>query len=563
MLDLNALEAGLRSDDPRQLEPAWLGATYQRPSEFWTSLLDGWGALFSTPAKTVPFVRYAPFHDVTSRHSLRNVDALVWYDATGSRRALTYSELADRATARAASFAEQGLGKGQMIAIVDHLGPDAAISILAVWRLGAALALVPPTGRGLLQRRIDALAPDAIDAGSTYKSIVDKLGPPTCSRDGAANPEGAQSSEGGAFAPGEIAAAVFDVASDDICQPMHVDAERLCLSAYRDGLIGLGVRRGSVVCAPGFDVLQTQPCLLLSVWLAGGTYLHIDREQLQRDPGVCSQENVSILGVTNEVRDDALTLGWPALHCERWFRDPARSGALNRWQDLVDRLRWDSALSLNIRFEPATGGATLFSQRYKGAPHSRVWRSAGIPWSMVDLRLPDRPATFGVGRLVPGPPDGSVPEEPLAPTQTVVSNTDTSLTCLGPAVVGPRGRRYPIELVVPLLEQLPETVGASACVAPVPGEDLDYEAVLMAFVGGASNVDEADLARRFRQSVVAEIGEDYVPDRLAIYRLFPRRTDEGTIDHDWCRNQHLSGALAVRSRDPLFRKLAHIRELIS
>lgn len=127
-------------------------------------------------------------HNAVDRHvAAGHGDRLaIVYDSpvTGTKATITYADLLARVNAMAASLADQGIGKGDVVIVYMPMIPEAAVAMLACARLGAIHSVVfGGFAARELATRIDDAKPKAIIAASCgiepsrvipYKPLIDE-----------------------------------------------------------------------------------------------------------------------------------------------------------------------------------------------------------------------------------------------------------------------------------------------------------------------------------------------------------------------------------------------------
>ncbi len=88
----------------------------------------------------------------------------------------------------------------------------------------------------------------------------------------------------------------------------------------------------------------------------------------------------------------------------------------------------------------------------------------------------------------------------------------------------------------------------------------DHIFVLLVFTDNTAGVDEAKTVKEIRNTLVRDMGEEFLPDRILFYPLYPRRDPDKKIDHEWCHSQFITGGLLRKSKDELYRCITMIRE---
>lgn len=555
-LDLGAIERGLSLTAAAPVpEQPWLRDSQLAPARFFAGLRPWHEAAAPVPPRSVPFARYDFFHDLVLRHLKSDAPALVLCETGAPAAEVSYRDLALLASRRATAWQHAGVAVGQTVAIVRPLGLSCIASLLAGLKLGCLVALLPPSGRRFVANRLAELAPDHLDLDERYAPLLAGLELPAPL--GADAPEHEADLERSVAYPTQAPVLrVFDPTSPTPAVPRTVPADAAYLGPLRDGLFTLGLRPGQAVAAPDAHLLETQPALLLSVLLAGGTYVHLTLDDVRRDPQLLAARPLKALGVSPAVRE--VVIARPinlAERCAVWFRDPAEGTELGRWQAFVAAAQLREAWAVNLKWDAASGGCALVSPRRKGVAHCQVLPAPGVEFFVADLVVDGQPALGASGRVALVPPGGA---EPLT-RPSVIAPQDGAWLYGGTVVPGVRGRTYPRDEVLASLEGLAGALGFSVCVTPGAAM-AEPQVALLCFVGARTPVDEAALFAAIRRRIGAEMGAEFIPDRLVSLPLVPRRDDEGAVDHAWCRSQYLTASLGRKSNDELFRTLALLQE---
>lgn len=134
----------------------------------------------------------APFTEAPPAHSTLRQATLAWAfersarrkphhpalieHSDGTRRSFTYAELDRRAGRLAAAFAERGVERGDIVAMMDQNSADYATVFFAALKLGAAFTGVNPsfTDREL-EYQLGHAAPRLVVAGDAYRDHVQDL----------------------------------------------------------------------------------------------------------------------------------------------------------------------------------------------------------------------------------------------------------------------------------------------------------------------------------------------------------------------------------------------------
>lgn len=566
-----------REEDPRWLEriaeltvpglaPApglpWLEESYRDSTSFWRGLHAVVSRTGAWPLKSAPFQKYDFFHDLVIRHSRSPAPAFRWYSPLQGWSELTYARLSELAHERSLAWASSGMKPGDKVCILYPLGVEFAVVLLSALKWGAVISCVPFSGRRLVHQRLKVLSPDWIAGDPLMLSALpewkDRLAP---ARRRQAE-DGHEPHKSFGYASGETVALLLDPCGDSVLEPIPLSSDDAYLGPLREGRLVLGLRPGDKLAFPGADILETQPAVLFSTWMAGATYVHVDWEDLRENPGLLGEEALNVAGLTVPCRDLFMG-GLPAerLPWRSWFRNPAESADLQPWQELIDRFQLGSAPAFNLRWRAALGGATLFSLRRTGVAHGNVYPAAGCSWELEGLSSEpaDPLAENGVLAFAPLGEGGEKGE--ALPSSDMIARNRNEWTFLGMSTPQRHGRSYPVEQLLAALEPIPWP--CSMVAAPSGGPARDFHFILMVFVGSSNRFDQGRATAEIQSRIEKELGREFLPDRTLYVPLLPRRTEEGAVDHAWCQSQYLSGSLMRKAGSPAQRCLAKLRGLLS
>lgn len=558
-LDLSLVEKDLTLKALERAGPmGWLRQSYDAPDAFWNELLGANGTFFTFPAKSRLHLKYDFHHDIFARNRQNPAPAFRWFQETGGWQELGYSRLEQLVAREAARWESLGAAAGRILCIVSHLNERFLISLLAALKIGLIVSILPPLGSSFLRRRIDAVAPDLIRAPDEYAPMLAQyrgiLLP-----DGAGGRTEADDSRSHSYVGSKPFALCFDPSTATPDVPRELNADSAYLSAIRDGSVALGLRPGQAVAAPGFGMMETQPALLLACLLNGATYVHMEERDVARNPGLLVDRPLRCVGITPAIRE--ILLGSPVdvgKNWDFWFRDPAESRDIEMWTEFIEALKLRDAFSCNQRWNASLGGCILFSVRRRGSPHAHMLPAAGVPWSLADPADNERDSLSGCGWFAVRPPGM---QKGGIVTGGMLAEGRNEWLFVRPVLSGRSGKFYPAEEVLEALSGHPH--GSSCSVVEVPASRADGSSlfVLLVFVGGRQ-VSEASLSESMRKKIARELGKEFLPDSIEIVPLHPRRGEDGSIDHEWCSKEYLSGGLSRRTRGEAFRCLTELRDLI-
>ncbi len=562
-LDLALIENQLckeRLELPGEL--GWLEESYRTPEVFWQALRHTQDAFFPLPGKSIPFEKYDFYHDIVIRNQQNTDPAFRWYDSVLGWQEISYSQLGASANRKAAAWTRLGLQAGQKLCIVYPLGLSYVVSLLAALKIGLTVSFLPPGGKRFLQRRLESLAPDHIVTDEMYFSLLPAWGDHIVPQGESAEETDTDSEHSHTYPSGDVVALLFDPCSQEPHVPMELTSDAAYLCPVRDGIIALGLRPGHIVAAPGFHFLETQPGLILACLVNGGTYLHLEPEDITRDPELLTAHPIRVMGVTSQVRD---TLLEKPVKFEKpwyyWFRNPAESPDMEQWQLFIETLGLEEVFSGNVKYDVALGGCSLFSIRRKGQAHFHVLPSAGVPWALTDPAGGDFEALAEYGVFCPVAP-GKEEGEYTAGT-SILAKSRRQWLFLGSRVSGRAGRNYPWTEILEAIESLHYCSCCSIVKIPPFGPSGDPAFALLVFTGGKEGVGKAAVTKEIFNAIEREMGNEFFPDRIQFFPLYPRRDSDGIVDHDWCRDQYLTGALFRKSREETYWCLSQLRQYLS
>jgi hypothetical protein len=86
--------------------------------------------------------------------------------------------------------------------------------------------------------------------------------------------------------------------------------------------------------------------------------------------------------------------------------------------------------------------------------------------------------------------------------------------------------------------------------------------VLLAFRGSKTIIEDGRLLSEIRSVVADDMGDEFQPDKIELFPLYPRFLPDMQVDHAWCRTQYLNGSLFRRKKVDFFRNMTRLRECI-
>ena len=561
-LNLAAVESELSKEDLEETgRVAWLEDSYQNSENFWRALKTTNDSFFKIPGKSIPYKNYDFYHDIIIRNQQNNATAFCWYDSTSGWHKISYSELGALVRKKAVTWIKSGVQPGDKLCIVYPLGIKLVISMLAAFKIGLIISILPPLGKKFIKTRIENLSPDHIESDEIFRPMLKPwesmiLPEFISTKNSKANNENSYS-----YPSGTVMGLCFYPSSST----PHIPRELTCDAAYlypmRDGLLALGLRPGQIVAAPGFHFLETYPGLILSALLNGVTFLHIEPNDIKIKPELLTDHPVRSMGISTRIRDilvkNPITIDKP---WNRWFRNPSESFDINQWQHFIKTLKIEDVSAVNLKWDAALGGCSLFSAKIKGKAHLRILPSAGISWSLMDPAGSGQESftDYGVFSVAPA---GQETEDKTT-TSSIITRNGNEWLFTGSNVTGRYGRHYPVEEVLETIQDIPNCSLCSMSKLPAPQMAGDYIFVLLVFTGNTAGVDEAKIVKEIRNTLVRDLGEEFLPDKILFYPLYPRQNTDKKIDHEWCHSQFVTGGFLRKSKDEIYHCITKIKEQI-
>jgi len=301
--------------------------------------------------------------------------------------------------------------------------------------------------------------------------------------------------------------------------------------------------------------------MLFACLLNGGTYLHLELDDIAENPELLSGQQIRVMGVSRQLRDTLLhkpvKFGKPLYY---WFRNPSESHDIDLWQQFLETLELEETYSGNIKFDAALGGCSLFSIKRQGQANLQVLPSAGVPWGLADPAGGDVDSVGDYGAFSPATLGGAEGERTAL--GSIIAKGHKEWLFVGSRVSGRAGRTYPRSEVLEAIRGLPECAYCSIVEAPLFGRGGDPAFALLLFIGGKKGVEQAAVRSAILRVIERSMGKEFFPDRIHFFPLYPRGEGEGSVDQDWCRDQYLTGGLFRKSREETYLCLAQLREYL-
>jgi hypothetical protein len=548
--DFTAIEMALWREEPgTPADLPWLDLSWQNPEHFWMALHVYWKRLQGMQTKSTALSCYDFYNDLVVRQKSHTTPAYTWFD--GDRwQTWTYAELEQRVNSLAAAWEEAGVQAGETLVILYPQGSRWLTALLAGLRLGLVISFLPPQGNTFVHHRLENLAPQWLVMDSLYRhrlaQVWQEMALPNTPS------SSAPTRQSHLYSGMAIIAQCFDPTSSTPDMPCPVDAASLYLGAMRDGVLSLGIKPGQVCASPGWHSMESQPALILAVLLNGGTWVHIESAELKKKPERLLEQHIDVLGVSRTLRD---LLRKNPLDGEKswryWFRNPAESADLTLWQDFIQKMQLQTCYSGNLLWNATLGGAILFSTKYLGQSHHEAIPAAAMCWQFGIILSPDLPCLDDSGRIALGKKDK---EEMLwTPTPHILALYLNTWHYLGNYPRGRAARTYPRQEILDVLATCEPYLALIE--TSIYGGDADPRQVLLAF-GESVNV------KALQARIETELGSEFLPDRIEVLPLLPKRNEQGGADQEWCQFHYLTGELYRRQRHAIYRCLSELKQKI-
>jgi hypothetical protein len=549
-VDLEVLRRSLRAADASPFTaPVWLTEAAADPGTFWRTVAPALAAAVAGSSRSTLFERYQLAHDLGARHAAGRTPAFVVHDPALGVAATSYARIVEGGKALAAAWRARGVGPGMVVAIVAPLSPELVTAMLAAWQLGAVAAPLPVWGQTYVRDRLRALDADFVATSrprALWLDIPVEVRLPSVAT-------GADASAGLAYlyAPEQPALRVFSPLGDAPLTPFDVPAERLYLGALRDGVVFFGLAAELGLAAPGFCEVQAGLPLLITCLATGAHFVAADLDDACARPARLCDGSVHVLGVHPALRDAIIDGDANGAGPLRWFRGAATAHDPERWTRLAATRPFMRAVGACYVPSPVAGGAITWSAWRRSPALNTALPAPGLDWQLLDAGRGGAVGIDGNGILT----STAAPAEAIGqPLLGRVAGEHLWVT----AIAAHRdGQRLPAIEIEALVATRPE-VWTSALV-----DDPRAGAVLVVFARpdrlDAGSAARDSFAGELAKLIAVELAPHLAPPRIEVFTVSPRLGDDGTVDRDWCRGQHVSGRLAGKQREPLFTALASLQ----
>lgn len=539
----------------------WLNNSYGAGQEFWQSFKEAADEIFPVKTTSTLFKRYNFYHDLILRNINNSNPAFIFYEGKSGLKNLSYQELHERASAKAALWKAQGVENKKTVCVIRTTGVELMIELAAALQIGCRIAFLPPQGRSYLQKRLALLEPEHISLDQRDVHLLSAaLREKVLSAAGTGSNMGNEKSDYFNYAPDRPVFAVFEPSTEKLTEINEIKSNAVYLGALRDGLIALGLGPGRSYAAPGFNFLETCPGIFLAGFMCGATYLHLTAQDIKENPQLVTAVKIHAFGVSRTVRDilSAAPVNADGVW-QTWFRNPAASADMDAWHLFSRRLNLLNSYSFNLRWSAA--GCNLFSVRRKGTAHAGVLPAFGSNWQLSDPSGTGEKSLSDFGILSILPPGASIEEEKKQ-TGDMIAAKGGEWLFLGVRYLNREGRFYPAAEILEVLTRMKRSIYFSLVKIPQADSSGGFLIVLLAFYGDEKDFAKERAAVDIRKIIGSELAEEDQPDKIDFFPLYPRFSADGTLDHDWCRTEYSTGRLQKKAKDKIYLNVTKMRKYL-
>lgn len=537
---------------------SWQRAAEERPEDFLAALLRALGERRGGALES-SVERFEAYADLVTGQLARRRFVLAERTAV-SERHVTMAELDARASALAATWAEQGVAVGASLAFVMGAGFDATVALLAALRLGACVTWVAPKGKVYVMNRLVVLEPEHVVTAAAMKPHLGDFGaralplePTRSAKDGP--------SRGHAYQKGEAVFRLFSPYAKEPFDLFELDGPEVLGALARMVFFGLEGDANDVLVWPELDEATHEPLVTLGALFGGIARVHCKLDELVGHPEWLAGWKATLLGVGPVLREELLRDGpekWRGIRA--WLRDCAEPFDFDRTQALAVRVEPAKWRRTDLLHVAAGGGLLAFGVTGMAASHALMLPAFGLRWALLDPVGSGKPASGGMGLLARMA--GEEPERGAA--CFAVAKQGAAWLLAGSTNRGRWGRTFPSFEVRQAARKLP-FVEEVDVVLEARGIH-DASVTLVAFVDpcvGSVDRHRAAWTKALREAIAFDVGEEFVPEAFSFVPVRPRYDEEGAFASAWLGTEWLTGALQQKANDPMYTLLARVARMFA
>jgi hypothetical protein len=534
---------------PEMME-RWLAATWRDPLRFRRALYVAGASSKTGAIKSRPELGLDLYTDCVAVHLGRSRTALIVMQ-DGRPSEITFETLHARCSALASLWIKAGVKTGDSLAVLLPVGADYCVALLAGLRLGLMLTPVAPLGATYARARLALVAAKHVATVERWAYMLPADAPnplPVAAHSGDTTLTASHT-----YAPdATVLRLLSPQGTGDQEAPAELDALMLHEALLRDSLLVFALQAGDRVAAPGWDAQQLQPLALLSVFLAGATWVECTPEEIAAQPELIVQTGINVLGVNARLREQLRAAGPETCKGVRaWFRSLSDVFDHDKWRSFSELLAQREIGAFCVLYNAASGGAHLFSPRTMRDHSGRIWPAPGRTFLIAQVGASLLPALDETGVYTPLRDDEADPSI----VRMVLAKLDQGWTLGGSIDPGHEGRKVPVDEIAACAEQHPQVGAASVVVLPGRWPNAAH-VLLLLFVREPADAS-GELPAEIKAIIQRELGQRHMPERVEVFALHPRFAGEA-LRPNWCASQYASGMLGRKSRTPMFLTLSRL-----
>jgi len=232
-------------------------------------------------------------------------------------------------------------------------------------------------------------------------------------------------------------------------------------------------------------------------------------------------------------------------------------------QDFIQANKLEKVPTFLALADSSYGGTTLFSRPNTDAMNLLVKPSLGLSWTLADIgnRAVESDCGMGIFRIHLPSGDNNEKEGNF-----ILSHLGRDYMLNGAIEPNREGITFPIETLKRVVNSLSFVEISHICVKLEPAKMTSKTFALLVFVTpreeSLTDTEKAAWTRTIEQKIEDKLGKGFVPEKVEYYPLMPRWR-KGEVDPYWCEQQHKSGLLAQKVKNPLFQHLHMMKKVVA
>ena len=499
-------------------------------------------------ARSTPNRGFDFYTDCLGRHVAENQDALRFYEGQ-KRAALTYADLQGEVRRCAETWQAQGVQFGDSVAVLAATPVRRTIALLAGFRLGVKLSLLPMTGSSLLGEHLEVLDCDHLHIETGFLSWVPEAFKSRVIRQD--RQTSLTNEEPSVYLPQDIVLRLLDPYSQEGETVLEIPAEFLFQRLLQDAVIILGLERGQVVAGMSAVMNGVAPFPELACLLSGACYWFLESSDWQQNALNLLSEPLDLIAIPAQSRSALLKAGMKVEEgaWKRWIRNPIECLDYQSWRDFVTALGLDAVPHADLLYTCHMAGIALGNEWSLDLLKMDLLPPAGTEWQLGDLMDPTLPSPINHGRFAARIPTEE--GEAIFSTPFMLTPFDGAYRFVGHYPPGRQGRAFPSARLVEVLS----FPGALHAIVEKPGAQGVESKTFFVLVAFQDTRSEDEI----RLLIIERMGESALPDEIFMSPLFPRLTAKGQVDRDWVTRLFFRGEFTRREDLPFYRAMARLK----